>query len=256
MKIIETHAHLDFPQLFDRIPEIIDRGKCAGINKIISIGCDALRAKKTSQICKKFSSIFGAVGIHPNDCGDNFSENIKKIEKIATENKKIVAIGETGLDFFYSKNPPKKQQVLAFREHIKLAKKLKKPLILHFRNAENLAAEILPELKGQKFVVHCFSGDQNFAKKIFNLGGKISFTGIITFPNCQPEVIEVLQSASPENFFFETDSPFLAPQKFRGKINEPSFLLEIIKFAAKIRNEKVEELAIKSTKAAELFFNI
>lgn len=259
MKLIDTHAHLDFPQFEGEIEEVIKNSQKLGVDKIVNIGCDQERAKTAVKIAKKYKNVFATVGLHPSDINEeNFEKDFAIIEELATSHQKnkIVGIGECGLDFFKQKNPPIELQKKAFRKHIELAIKINKPVIIHFRDAKEIAEEFFEQnrdLKGYKFVVHCFSENLEFAKKIIDWGGMISFTGIVTFLNAGI-VQEVAKNISLDKIMIETDCPFLAPQKYRGQRCEPAYVLEVAKKIAELKEISVEEVAKKTTQNAENFF--
>ncbi len=250
MKIIDTHAHLDFPQFKSDLGEVIKNAKKEGVNKIINIGCNAKRAKKAVQIAEQFENVFATVGIHPDDEFKDF----EVIEELA-KHPKVVGIGETGLDFFRKENPSRKKQEESFLKQINLAKNVNKPVVVHLRNAHDEALEFLRKNHDFPFVVHCFSENLDFANQVIEMGGLISFTGIVTFPNAK-EVQEVVKNIPLEKIMLETDCPFLAPQKHRGQRCEPAYTLEIANKIAELKNLSLKEIAETTTKTAERFFGI
>ena len=250
--MIDTHAHLDFPQLYKDLPEVIQRAKKAGISKIIEIGCSGKRAKKAISIAEKYENVFACIGIHPNDVKEDFDREFQIIKKLASH-KKVVAIGECGFDFFYPENATEEKQAYALQQHFLLAEKLNLPLVLHFREAQKQAINFLKKNKPKNFVVHCFSSDLTFAKEIIALKGLISLTGIITFPKA--EILrKVVKEIPLSKIMLETDCPFLAPGKFRGKVNEPAFVIEIAKKIAEIKGVSLQNVDEVTTKNAERFF--
>lgn len=255
MKLIDTHAHLDFPQFENDLDEVVQSAKKAEVYKIINIGCDHKRAKKAIEIAEKYDNIFAAVGLHPSDLDkESLEQNFAEIEKLAIH-PKVVAIGECGFDFFHKDHSCYPLQKKALEMQVNLAKKLQLPVIIHLRDCKTKALEFLKENHHFKFVIHCFSEDLDFANEIINLGGMISFTGIVTFPNAQ-KVQEVAKEIPLEKIMLETDSPFLAPQKYRGQRCEPGFTLEVAKKIAELKNISIEEVAEVTTKNAKVFFGI
>lgn len=255
MKLIDTHAHLDFPQFENDIDEVVENAKKAGVYKIVNIGCSAERAKKAIKIAEKYDNIFATVGLHPSDLKEeNFEKEFAEIEKLSTH-PKVVAIGECGFDFFRKDKSEYPLQKKILQMQINLAKKNKLPVVIHLRDCKKKALEFLKENHNFKFVVHCFSEDVNFANEIINLGGMISFTGIVTFPNSQ-QVQEVVKNVSLEKIMIETDAPFLAPQKNRGQRCEPACVLDIAQKIAELKDISIEEVAKITTKNAEEFFGI
>tara|TARA_Y100000816_G_scaffold290735_1_gene280171 strand:+ start:1319 stop:2077 length:759 start_codon:yes stop_codon:yes gene_type:complete len=225
--MIDSHCHLDHEPLISNLDQILDRAKEVGINKILTI-CTTLDSFiKIKEIIKKDKIIYGTYGIHPHETKNNKINSKLIIEEI-NNNKKIIGIGETGLDFFYN-HSDKKDQLNSFEEHIKAAIELNMPLIVHSRNAENETFDILNQFKKDnlKILMHCFTGSKDFAKKLLNLNAYFSASGIITFKN-SVELQETFKIIPLDKLLIETDSPYLAPEPNRGKKNEPSF----VKFTA------------------------
>lgn len=234
---------------------MIHRAKEAGVRKIITIGCHAESIPKAIKIADENDNIFTAVGIHPDDAHENFDTDFDIVQSYSGH-KKLVAIGETGLDFYREENPTKQQQFYAFEKHIELAKDLQKPVIVHLRSADEEAEEFFSAHHNFPFVIHCFSSDWNFAQKILDLGGMLSFTGIVTFKNADPKLLEVVKKVPIHRIMVETDAPFLAPVPNRGKRNEPAFTVNTAKCIADLRGMGFEEFTQKTTKNAERFFGI
>ena len=225
--MIDSHCHLDHEPLISNLDQILERAKEVGINKILTI-CTTLDSFiKIKEIIKKDKIIYGTYGIHPHETKNNKINSKLIIEEI-NNNKKIIGIGETGLDFFYN-HSDKKDQLNSFEEHIKAAIELNMPLIVHSRNAENETFDILNQFKKDnlKILMHCFTGSKDFAKKLLNLNAYFSASGIITFKN-SVELQETFKIIPLDKLLIETDSPYLAPEPNRGKKNEPSF----VKFTA------------------------
>ena len=225
--MIDSHCHLDHEPLISNLDQILERAKEVGINKILTI-CTTLDSFiKIKEIIKKDKIIYGTYGIHPHETKNNKINSKLIIEEI-NNNKKIIGIGETGLDFFYN-HSDKKDQINSFEEHIKAAIELNMPLIVHSRNAENETFDILNQFKKDnlKILMHCFTGSKDFAKKLLDLNAYFSASGIITFKN-SVELQETFKMIPLDKLLIETDSPYLAPEPNRGKKNEPSF----VKFTA------------------------
>ena len=225
--MIDSHCHLDHEPLISNLDKILDRAKEVGINKILTICTTFDSFSKIKEIIKKDEIIYGTYGIHPHETKKN-----KIFSKLITEeirnNKKIIGIGETGLDFFYN-HSDKKDQINSFEEHIKASIELNMPLIIHSRKAENETYDILNHFKKDnlKILMHCFTGSKNFAKKLLDLNAYFSASGIITFKN-SIELQGTFKIIPLDKLLIETDSPYLAPEPNRGKKNEPSF----VKFTA------------------------
>lgn len=253
--LIDTHCHLDFPHFADDLAAVIARAQEYGVERMISIGCRLPAARRAIEISEVFPGVSAAVGIHPTDIEADFAKDFAEIEQLA-EHKNVLAIGETGLDFFREENPSSDQQHEAFARHIELAKKLQKPVIIHLRSARKELEIFLSERHDFPFVIHCFSEDWAFAKQVFDWGGMISFTGIVTFKNADPSLLEVAQKAPLEKIMVETDAPFLAPEPQRGKRNEPAFTRHTAERLAELRGEDIAAFARQTTRNAERFFSI
>ena len=214
--MIDSHCHLDHEPLLSNLDEVIKRSKEVGITKILTI-CTTLKSfSSIKEIIKKDKIIFGTFGIHPHEA-KNDKINSDLIISEVNNNKKIIGIGETGLDFFYN-HSDKKDQCKSLEEHIKAAIELKIPLIIHSRNAENETFEIFNEYKDYnlKILMHCFTGSKEFAKKLLDLNAFFSASGIITFKK-SIELQETFKLIPLNKLLIETDSPFLAPEPNRGK---------------------------------------
>lgn len=239
---VDTHAHLDFPE-FDRDrDEVIKSAKEKGVEYIITIGAGRGFEGNISaiEIAEEYENIFCAVGIHPHDASGAAGDFNKLREFVKRE--KVVAIGETGLDF-YRRNSPEDAQIESFRRHIHLALETGLPLILHIRDAYRRAFDILKEegYVGKKGVVHCFSGSIEDAKEAIDLGLFISFSGSLTFSNAR-RLRQIAANISIERVMLETDAPFLSPEPMRGRRNEPSFVIHVAEVLAEISSLSMEDI--------------
>lgn len=247
---IDTHSHLNFKVFNADYKDAILRANSVGVEKIIVVGSNLKTSKKALEIANKNENIFVAIGLHPIHVeNEDFGLEFEKLAK----NKKVVAIGETGLDYFHIRDNKEKQKDV-FIKHLKLAQNVNKPVILHNRDAGD---DILSILTSQntlpKGVMHCFSENLEFAKIIIDMGFLISFTGIITFTKNQ-DTLQVVKEIPLEKIMIETDCPYLTPNKYRGKRNEPAYVVEVAKKIAEIKKislEKVEDITSKN--AIELF---
>ena len=221
--MIDSHCHLDHEPLFGSIDDIILRAKKVGITKILTISTTLDSFDRIKKIVKKDEIIFGTFGIHPHETEKEIIDKDLIIKNI-NENQKIIGVGETGLDFFYS-HSNKQKQIKSFRSHIEASIELSLPIIVHSRNAENETFDILNSYKEQKpkILMHCFTGSKNFAQKLFCLDTFFSASGIITFKN-SVDLQDTFKFIPINKILIETDSPFLAPIPMRGKKNEPSFI--------------------------------
>jgi TatD DNase family protein len=248
----DTHAHLQFDS-FDADRElVIQRAIKNQIDAIISIGTDIKSSEQAIAIAKKFAIVFAAVGIHPNDSLDSGEADFAKIEELAAM-AKVVAIGETGLDYYRLYSPKEKQEE-ALRAQIGIARRLKLPLIIHNRDAHADILGILNEEGAEEVggVFHSFTGEVGFLESVLAKNYYVSFTGPVTFKNVNYH--KLIARVPAEQLLLETDSPFLAPVPFRGKRNEPAHLRYIAEKMAQIKGLPLEELArITSENARHLF---
>lgn len=252
--LIDTHAHLTMPE-FDDIEDVLVRAKDASVNTIINVAFDIDSSIKSVELSDRYHNIFAAVGIHPQHADDVNDDAINRLKTLAND-KKVVAIGETGLDYFEN-NVPKDTQKQLFIRHINLAGELNLPLIIHVRDAYDDALEILRKEKTLpiKGVFHCFGESIEYAKKILDLNYYISFTGIITFKNAH-NVRETAKYVPLDFIMLETDCPYLAPQIYRGKRNESAYLKFIAEKLAEIKGISFEEVCEGTTKNAIRLFNL
>jgi TatD DNase family protein len=251
--LIDTHCHIQFDPLFSNVDNVIDRAVKEGVEKMIVVGCDIESSKKAIKLSDKYEQIFASVGLHPQDSKNLTDKMWREFTELA-RHKKVVAIGETGLDYFKQYSSKGIQQDV-LKKHIKLAKSLNKPLIIHNRSANEDCLQILQNERVERAVFHCFGSELTFARKVWKAGYMTSFTGIITYPKAN-NLREIVEECPLDVIMIETDSPFLAPQKFRGKTNEPSYVLEIALEISRIKNLSFKQLAEITTKNAENFFNI
>ena len=252
--MIDSHCHLDHEPLFSDLDNIIERSKKSGVKKILTI-CTTLQSfTKIKEIIKKDRIIFGTYGIHPHEVKDNKVSSSHIVKEIKN-NRKIIGIGETGLDFYYD-NSDRKDQFLSFEEHINAAIELDIPLIIHSRNAEKETLEIFNNFKNNnlKILMHCFTGSKKFAEKLIDLNAFFSASGIITFKN-SIELQETFKSIPLNRLLIETDSPYLSPVPYRGKKNEPSFVQYTAKKLASIKDISDKDLIKKTTLNFENLFN-
>ena len=253
--MIDSHCHLDHEPLLSDLPNVIQRSKDVGIEKLLTISTSFESFNRITDIINQDEIIYGTIGIHPHEAD---KESITSVEIVNNLNKypKIIGIGETGLDFYYE-NSERKKQINSFIEHIEASLKSNVPLIIHSREAEKETFEILNEYKNKnlKILMHCFTGSFEFAKKLINLNSFFSASGIITFKNSL-DLQNTFKSLPLERILIETDSPFLAPVPNRGKKNEPSFIDFTAAKLAMIKDISKEDLIKITTKNFnKLFFN-
>ena len=247
--MIDTHCHLIDPQFVTDLGQVLERAEEVGISRIVNAGYDVLTSERAVAMARKYPWLSPAVGIHPNEAA---AESIKQMGKIRAmlENDEVIAIGETGLDYYRDFSPREAQQEL-FRLHIALAREWHLPLLIHTRNSLDDAMSVLISEDFHHGVFHCYSGSWEQAEHIIEMGFYISFAGVLTFSKRAREVIQKLPL---DRLLLETDSPFLAPLGHRGKRNEPAFIIETLKCAANVLDLRPERLeAVLDENAKRLF---
>ena len=239
--MIDSHCHLDHEPLINNLSDVITRSKAAGVNKILTICTTKESYKNILSIVKHDPMIYGTFGIHPHETSQDKVTKDQILNEISKE-KKIIGVGETGLDFYYN-NSDKEAQIKSFHEHIEASIDLNMPLIIHSRNAENETFDILNEYANRniKILMHCFTGSLNFAKKLMKLNAYFSASGIITFNNSL-DLQKTFEQIPTDKLLVETDSPFLAPVPMRGKKNEPSYVKYTLEKLSNIKSINSQEL--------------
>ncbi len=243
--MIDSHCHLDQEPLNENLPDIISRCKEVGIEKLLTISTTTKSFQKIIKLVEYDEIIYGTFGIHPHEADKEMLTKDEIVSKF--NNKKIIGVGETGLDFYYN-NSQKEKQIESFKNHIEAALYLNKPIIIHSRNAEYETYEILNEYKDSslKILMHCFTGSYNFAKKLMNFNSFFSASGIITFKN-SIDLQDTFRKLPINKLLIETDSPYLAPMPMRGKSNEPSYIKYTLKKLAELKNLKIKDLQSETT---------
>ena len=247
MKIFETHAHLDFDEFNQDRNKLLSDCLNAGIERIINIGVGKQSSINSIELAKKYPHVYAAIGFHPSEINDYDEDFLKK----NLAEKKVVAIGEIGLDY-YRMHFSKKEQKNVFSKQVDLAIKNNMPIIIHDREAHDDCYNILKDKNAKQVVFHCFSGDENFAEKVLQENWNISFTGTITFKNSKMD--NIIRMVPKNQFFIETDSPYLSPTPNRGKRNSPLNLRYIIDKIAEIKQVTPKMVADISFANAEKFF--
>ena len=233
--LIDSHCHLYYEPYINDIQETIDECKKNNINKLLSIGVDLITSKKNIELAKKYKEIYCTLGIHPNSTTDSKKEDLLELEQLIKSSNKIIGIGETGLDYY--RDFDKNLQFFYFEEQIKIANKFNLPIIVHTRDAEVDTYSIIKKYSNNslKFIIHCFSGSIDFAKKCSEIGCYISFSGNITLKNAN-NIREVCKKIDINKILIETDSPYLTPHPYRGKKNHPSNVRYVCNEISKIKN--------------------
>ena len=255
--IVDSHCHLDNSGLYDQLDDVVQRAKLNRIKILLTI-CTTLESfEKIKLIIDRYVNIYGTFGIHPHESDKHKNVDLQFILNVKKKYKKIIGIGETGLDFYYN-HSDKKTQKISFIKHIHAASQLNIPIIVHSRNAEIETYEILKsEMKNSnlKVLLHCFTGTKDFANKLIDLNCYISVSGIITFKNSK-ELVDTVSSIPIENLLVETDSPFLAPIPYRGKSNEPSFIVHTVEKLSRIKKTSKDVIMQHTTNNFKHLFNL
>ena len=252
--IIDSHCHLTYEPMINSLEETIARANNEGIKYMLTISTEDKSFDRILKIISDHRSVYGTYGIHPHE--SKFHKNVKKnniIGKINV-NKKIIGIGETGLDFYYN-HSEKKDQFSCFEEHIYAAQEKNLPLIVHTRSAEKETLEILQKhlkKKDFKILIHCFTGTRDFAFKLVDLGAYISASGVVTFKK-SGDLANTFKDLPNEKILVETDAPYLSPVPLRGKPNEPSFIIHTVRFLSNLKKISFEEFSSITTNN---FFNL
>ena len=252
--IIDSHCHLNYEPMSLSLKETIDRANSNGVNYLLTISTEDQSFDKILNIISNNKCVFGTYGIHPHEAKNHQSIKSEDIIKKTKLNKKIIGIGETGLDFYYN-HSDKKNQIKCFEEHIAAAQSTQLPLIVHSRDAEAETVEILKKklnTKDFKILIHCFTGSKEFSYKLLDLGAYISASGVVTFKKYQ-DLADTFKEIPNDRILVETDSPYLAPVPLRGKPNEPSYIIHTVKFLSKLKNITFEDFSKITTKN---FFNL
>lgn len=245
--LVDSHCHLDFPELAADQDAVIARARAAGVGHFLTICTHVTRAEKIRAIAEKYDDVSATVGIHPHEAGKEPAVDVAKLLDLSTH-PKVVGFGETGLDFFYE-HSPRADQDRSFRVHLAAAREANLPVIIHTRDADAETTAILAEeMEKGKFagLVHCFSSGPDLAKAAIDLGLYISFSGIVTFKKAE-SLREVVKAVPLDRLLVETDSPYLAPIPHRGKTNEPAFVVHTASMVAQLKGISQHELAVATT---------
>ena len=248
--MIDSHAHIDFPDFNKDREEVLARARQQGVDTIITVGTDLSSSRFSLQIAREHKEVFTTVGFHPHNASKLQEDDLRQLAELAEE-AKVVAIGEIGLDF-YRNSSPRQQQLEAFQQQLDLAAELGMPVVIHCRQAHKETLDILSRWvetisplanNGRPLgVLHCFSGDISLAERYIEMGFLISLPGSVTYPSAQDKV-EVARWIPLDKLLVETDSPFLTPQLYRGRRNEPSYIPLIVDRIAQIKGLSVETMA-------------
>lgn len=251
--LVDSHCHLDFPDFAEDLDLVVERARAAGVGRMVTISTRVSELEKLLSIASAYADVFCSVGTHPHNAADELDVTTEQLVSL-TDNPKVVAIGEAGLDYHYE-NSPRDAQAIGFRRHIAAARATGLPLVIHAREADDDMASILREETGKgpfPAILHCFSSGRELAITGVELGLYVSFSGIVTFKKSD-ELRSIAAEIPDDRILVETDAPFLAPTPHRGSRNEPSYVVETAKVLADVRNTTPEAIARQTT---ENFFRL
>ena len=240
--LVDSHCHLDFPDFAEELDDVVARAEAAGLGRMVTICTRVRKFPQVLEVAERFENVFCSVGTHPHNAHEELDVTPQEIIKLS-QHEKVVAIGEAGLDYFYQKDHAI-AQAQGLRNHIAVARDTQLPLVIHSRDADEDMISILNEETEQgafPFVLHCFSSGRALAEAGVKLGGYVSLSGILTFKNSQ-EIRDIAADVPMDRLLVETDAPYLAPMPYRGKRNEPSYVVETAKVLAETKGVSVDEI--------------
>ena len=252
--IIDSHCHLTYEPMLSSLEETIKRANKDGVEFLLTISTEDKSFCNILDILDKYKCVYGSYGIHPHEAKQHKGIKFENIIEKVKQNKKIIGIGETGLDFYYN-HSEKKDQIESFLEHIEASQKTNLPIIVHTRSAEGETFEILQKAvkkNNLKILIHCFTGSKDFAFKLLDIGAYISASGVVTFKKSQ-DLADTFKEIPLNRLLVETDSPYLAPEPLRGKPNEPSYIIHTVKFLSELKKVSIENISDSTSKN---FFNL
>ncbi len=243
--LVDSHCHLNFPEFRNDYEKVLQNATQAGVNHMLLVNTQLDQAKDLQQMAVRHNNLYCSVGVHPHDVKDHDLETLSGDLKKNLAHPKVVAFGETGLDYYYNHSPKEMQQT-SFMTHLEASKLYQVPVIIHTRDADQDTLMCIDKVPGAKGVFHCFSGSLELAKAALDRGYYLSFSGIITF-NKATELRDVVKYVPLDCMLVETDSPFLAPVPHRGKRNEPAFTRLVAEKVAELKEISFDEVAEKTT---------
>ena len=258
MELVDSHAHIDFPQFADDREAMLERARAAGVSALLAIGTGPGPEKLDSALpyADQYDWIYASIGVHPHEAKQVTPQHLEQLSKLA-KHPKVIAWGEIGLDYFYD-HSPRDIQHQVFRDQMAIARDAKLPIIIHCRDAWPDCLALIEELwrpTGIGGILHCFTGTIEEARRGLDAGFMISFAGNSTYPKTQ-HIRDVAREVPLDRILIETDSPFLAPQPYRGKRNEPAYVAEVARTLANVRNLWPEELAASTAANFRRFFHL
>jgi TatD DNase family protein len=251
--LVDSHCHLDFPDFAEELDQVVDRARGAGVTTLVTIGTRVRRFPQVRTVAERFENVYCSVGTHPHNAHEELDVTVDELARL-TDHRKVVAIGEAGLDYHYD-NSPREAQRAGFITHIGAARATGLPLVIHAREADDdLAAILKAETEKGPFpaVLHCFSSGRRLAETAIALGHYVSFSGILTFKNSQ-EIRDIARDLPGDRILVETDAPYLAPPPHRGRRNEPAFVVQTADVLADVRGVTRDAIAALTS---ENFFRL
>ncbi len=258
MELVDSHAHIDFPQFADDREAMLERARAAGVSTLLAIGSGPGPEKLDAALpyAEQHEWIYATVGVHPHEAKDVTPQHLQTLSELA-KHPKVIAWGEIGLDYFYD-HSPREVQHKVFRDQMALAREAKLPIVIHCRDAWVDCLQLIDEdwrPTGLEGILHCFTGTLEQAQRGLDAGFMISFAGNSTYPKTQ-NIRNVARDIPLDRMLIETDSPFLAPQPYRDKRNEPAYVAEVARTLASVRNLSPEELAVATSENFRRFFHL
>lgn len=251
--LVDSHCHLNFPDFANDLDQVIKNAELNGVNYFLTVNTSLAESLTIQAIAEKYANVFCSVGVHPHESKLFQQSDLKQRITELCKHPKVVALGETGLDYYYN-HSDSAEQINSFETHLEASQDLDLPVIIHTRDADIDTINCLQKFKGVRGVFHCFSGSLELASQALDLGFYISFSGIITFKNAN-ELREVVKFAPSDRILVETDSPFLAPIPHRGKRCEPAFTRITAELVAQLRDQPFETVAETTTNNFFTLFN-
>ena len=254
MTLFDTHAHYDSRQFHSDRDQVLSALPAQGVELVVNPGCDLASSQTAVELAGRYPFVYAAVGVHPEDCGDWEDGHIDRLRALAAQ-PKVVAVGESGLDYYWPENPPKELQKRVFRAQLALAGELDLPAIVHDREAHGDCLDIVREFPRTRGVFHCFSGSAEMAMELVKLGWMISFTGVLTYKNAR-KAVEAAQAVPLDRIMIETDSPYMAPVPHRGKRNHSGYVGLICQRLAELKGITPDECSRITLENGRRFFQI
>ena len=254
MELFDTHAHLDDEAFDPDREEVLRDFEAHHVALVVDPGCDVPSSKKAVELAETYPFVYAAAGIHPENCGSYREADLDELRQLAAH-KKVVAIGEIGLDYYWEENPPRELQQRVFRDQLALSRELHLPVIVHDRDAHKDSLDIIREFPEVKGVFHCFSGSAEMARELVALGWMVSFTGVLTYKNARKS-LEAAAAVPRDRLMIETDSPYMAPVPHRGKRNDSRLVIHTCEKLAEVLGISTEECARLTMENGKRFFGI